>query len=699
MLFPIGLDKDDLHRRPWVSYGIIALCVLVYLYQHHLSQNSIEDAMVEWLTYIGERPYLKIAEEDWQAIDDTGVVNVDYLRTLLDDFIAYAESGQAAEGEFMSAPVDWQERQTQQRELEARIEDFIRAANADFTIQYALHGEDMNPVTIFSHLFLHGGFWHLFGNMLFLFVTAPFIEDRWNRPLFAGFFLVGGAFAGVAYVLQYSDNFLIGASGAVSACMGAFLVYYARRRIQFFYFFFILRGTFYAAAWIVLPLYLGKELLAAFTNDAMGGLSNVAHWAHVWGFSFGLGVALLLKKTGLEKRFSAVGIDMTDPEQNPGLAAQIADEQGRCEDALTILQQAVAKEPDNMLLWSDLWAQAEAMSRTAELVRAGRKLLNFHLREQSLDDALFYWSGLVERCPQMRLPDVAGSQLAKQLLKAGRQEDACIVLDALLQHATAMPTQRVAALAELAGAVDPQRACQFADTALDRDDLGVDQKNRLKQLHRQRQVAPASQPTSSQSAPSSKAPGGAIPLATMPADPMGTNGTASAATTSTPVTQPTPAATADVQISPPSVTEPFVMMVMGVQAYPAVPESVDREGMTLLIAGKHRKQVAFRHIKAIAVAGIKPADTRPYLVMDLVIDDLTKPRDQHRVFRLAANQFQPQILVPHAQSGKQAFFALARGLAKRSGAQILPDQHALSGRQVQAFASEAAMEQALYKVI
>ena len=152
----------------------------------------------------------------------------------------------------------------------------------------------IKPSTLITYQFLHGGFLHLFGNLFFLFLAGPFIEDVWGRPVFAAFYLTAGALSALMFALRYPelDEPLIGASGAVAGVMGAFLVRYWKTRIRFLYFFIPFRpGTFTAPAWLMLPLWFARELVFAQAWDVASpgtGGGGVAHWAHVWGFAFGL---------------------------------------------------------------------------------------------------------------------------------------------------------------------------------------------------------------------------------------------------------------------------------------------------------------------------------------------------------------------------------------------------------------------------
>ncbi len=162
--------------------------------------------------------------------------------------------------------------------------------------------------TFITHLFLHGGLFHLLGNMLFLWVVGCLLEDSWGRIPFLAFYLAGGAFAGLAHCLQDTSSAipLIGASGAIAAAMGAFTVIHFKTRIKFFYFFlFFFRpylGTFLLPAFVFLPLWFLQQVALKSLADFAGG-SNVAYVAHIAGYMMGVLTALALRITGFEERF------------------------------------------------------------------------------------------------------------------------------------------------------------------------------------------------------------------------------------------------------------------------------------------------------------------------------------------------------------------------------------------------------------
>ena len=155
------------------------------------------------------------------------------------------------------------------------------------------------PLTIFSSMFLHGGFLHLFGNMLYLWIFGNNIEDTLGHLRFLLFYLVCGLVAGLAQVFSNPESTvpMIGASGAVAGVLGAYLLLFPGARILTLFFIFIFIKFIRLPALVVLGFWFFIQLLGVWG----GSISNVAFFAHVGGFIAGL---LLVKifQPGQSKR-------------------------------------------------------------------------------------------------------------------------------------------------------------------------------------------------------------------------------------------------------------------------------------------------------------------------------------------------------------------------------------------------------------
>ncbi|HUP54157.1 MAG TPA: rhomboid family intramembrane serine protease [Methylomirabilota bacterium] len=180
---------------------------------------------------------------------------------------------------------------------------------ADLTRAWAsgtsLGGE---ALTLITSQFLHGGWLHILGNMLFLWIFGNNVEDRLGRIRFLAFYLVGGIVAGLTQVAIDPDSAVptIGASGAIAATLGAYVVLFPRARITslvflvFFYQLIDVPAVVVLVFWFVLQLIDGIASLGV--TDASGG---VAFFAHIGGFVFGTVVALVVRAVGRRRGPSA----------------------------------------------------------------------------------------------------------------------------------------------------------------------------------------------------------------------------------------------------------------------------------------------------------------------------------------------------------------------------------------------------------
>ncbi len=149
--------------------------------------------------------------------------------------------------------------------------------------------------TAFTSMFMHGGWFHLIGNMLFLWIYGNNIEDFFGPIKFIIFYVASGISAIVLYAIFGPDSQipLIGASGAIAGVMGAYMVLHPRARITCLFIFFFIQFVVLPAK-IVLGFWFAFQLLMALVGSNSGG--GVAWLAHVGGFGFGWGLLKLLTR-------------------------------------------------------------------------------------------------------------------------------------------------------------------------------------------------------------------------------------------------------------------------------------------------------------------------------------------------------------------------------------------------------------------
>ena len=170
----------------------------------------------------------------------------------------------------------------------------------DGTTETIVHADGPDPIwlTLFSSMFMHGGWAHLGGNMLFLFIFGDNVEKRLGSILYIVFYIVCGLFASGAQIATDLNSIIpsLGASGAISGVLAAYLVYFPQNRVR------VLVGFRYVTEvpallmiglWALIQFISGVGAIAV--TEQTGG---VAYWAHIGGFVAGLVLALLLRSFG-----------------------------------------------------------------------------------------------------------------------------------------------------------------------------------------------------------------------------------------------------------------------------------------------------------------------------------------------------------------------------------------------------------------
>lgn len=329
MLIPIRHEGMQARRWPIITFTLIALNVVCFLVTYSTIQTeSLQIGKVKEriLLLAANHPELTLQPQAQQLVDDfkkrapsvweqlqeshrmqTPAQNVENP----DQAMENPNQGVAEEAD---APIRMQDDSAQlQGQMDSLTQQYVQLNATSLTQQYAFVPAHPNPLSYLTANFLHGGWMHLIGNMWFLWLAGFVLEDVWGRPLYTVFYLIAGAAALQFYAWTNAGSLVptLGASGAVAALMGAFLVRYPKMKIEMGWIWYIsiirlLRTgnpfrilKFKASAYWLLPLWLGMEV---FYGALFGRSSSVAHWAHVGGFAFGALAALGVRYSGLEEK-------------------------------------------------------------------------------------------------------------------------------------------------------------------------------------------------------------------------------------------------------------------------------------------------------------------------------------------------------------------------------------------------------------
>lgn len=156
---------------------------------------------------------------------------------------------------------------------------------------------ELKPVSLvgvehlFTSMFMHGGIAHLLGNLWFLWIFGDNVEDEIGRIKFVILYLLSGIAGAAAHVALFSDAKLplVGASGAISGVLGAYLVLHPKARVKMFAGLWL----FELPAWFYLLLWIGLQVLAITLAKDVAGL-RIAYWAHIGGFVAGMFLSIFV---------------------------------------------------------------------------------------------------------------------------------------------------------------------------------------------------------------------------------------------------------------------------------------------------------------------------------------------------------------------------------------------------------------------
>ena len=260
---------------------------------------------------------------------------------------------------------EWKELRNQYEHLQSKI----------ISAKFGFTPAKSKPVTFFTHMFLHGSFQHLLGNMIFLWLVGCMIEMGSSRIFYGATYLLTGLGAVMLFWLMHPQSgiHLVGASGAISGLMGAFCVLYGRKKVKFFYSLGFYFNYLKAPAIILLPVWIAKEIYFLYT-DVTG---NVAYEAHLGGLIsgavFGLIGFILFRNMKTDTMQADEPVDEISPLIEKALekVSQLDMEAGRL-----LLEQALKKDPGHIGTMTHLFNIYKNSPQDPRFHEIVRQLLN-----------------------------------------------------------------------------------------------------------------------------------------------------------------------------------------------------------------------------------------------------------------------------------------------------------------------------------
>jgi len=392
MLIPIKHENMAARRWPVVTLGLIAINTVVFLF----TISAINDEVPELgevkghiLILAALHPEVKLQPESQRLVDGFKQSHPGEWKRVQDPFREIIDA--------YDAKLKMMENTSKlQDEADALNAELVKLSTASIPEQYAFIPAIHRPISYLTATFLHGGVLHLVGNMWFLWLAGFVLEDLWGRWLYSVFYLIAGAAALQFYAWTDPGSVTptLGASGAVAALMGAFLIRLPKMKIEMAWLFWFRIYRFWAPAYWLLPLWLLGEVLS---GAVLGSMSSTAHWAHVGGFLFGALAAVAIQHSGLEQKANKAIEEKLGWSNDPELElAGNNMEHGQLADAVAHLTAYLAKKPNSLDAWAMLRQIYTRQNNTKAYLEATVKTCTLHLRAHEVEAAFQDYAEFVD---------------------------------------------------------------------------------------------------------------------------------------------------------------------------------------------------------------------------------------------------------------------------------------------------------------
>lgn len=392
----------DWKRPPWATLTLMLLCFLVFVFYQGEDRQKLQNAVDAYLDADLQRLEAPVYEDylqrrirfdgeqdrvqelqDFRSLQEQNAEEWVAVTLMMDrPFYQYLRDNQ----DVLWAPRDQAYWQQHREEIE---QDFISRLSAR---QMGLVPADIKLYTLISYQFLHGGWGHIIGNLIFLFLLGFTVEKALGPGRFLLAYLLCGALSGLVFaaVSAGSGTPLVGASGSISGLMGMYVAIYGLQKIRFFYFLGVYFNYFRAPALAMLPVWLGKEIY----DYWFAGATGVAYMAHVGGLAAGAALVWAFGRSWLQvqETFFEPEEDVIDNRFATSYGQAMAS-LGRMEFKLAEKQFQALREhyPDRPILLEHLYQLAKLRPDLPAYRERARELMNETQSRQQTERMTEVW--------------------------------------------------------------------------------------------------------------------------------------------------------------------------------------------------------------------------------------------------------------------------------------------------------------------
>lgn len=444
---PIGNENSTVRRLPWVTFGIMAINVLLF----YVTLPATARQGREWMQ--AREELLDLIKTNQELLGDEEI-----RRTLKDHGLLTKQDVDEIEKQ-LATNADWErefrawlrgaEAAHLRTQFETRLADYKSASEASIWYKYGVSPNGNWKIhQLVTAAFLHGDVVHLFGNLLFFFAIAFSLEDLWGRNVFLGFYLLAGAAACVPDLINPGSLPMIGASGAISGTMGAFLVrlYKTKIKLAWLCIPFALPimltgrrpfGTANVPAYVFLPFYFIGQVLYWWFYHRFDLASNVGYSAHVAGFVFGAAFALVMKASKAEETYINPKIEAKVSFQGSPAVTQALGylDGGDVIRAEQKLRSHIVKNPNDVNAIMAMIQVYQQAGDNGKLNSMYGRLIRHHLANGDKEAAIYAYDGLLSSFPddqvEVSIPIRDWLVLCEYLKETGMQREAAVEYERL----------------------------------------------------------------------------------------------------------------------------------------------------------------------------------------------------------------------------------------------------------------------------